>query len=1416
MLFEVSWEVCNKIGGIHTVVGTKALTAIEQFGDDHYIVIGPDLTRENDNPEFEEDPNLLKAWRQIAYAEGLRIRVGRWKTVKGTPVAVLVNFSAIMGQKDQILAKLWEDYKVDSISGQWDYVEPVLFGWAAGKVIESYVKYHNEPGKHAAAHFHEWMTASGGLYLQKERPSIATVFTTHATVIGRSIAGNGLPLYSGLDSFNGDDLARQFGVTAKHSIEKSAAHSMDAFSTVSEITKRECKALLDADVSVVTPNGFEDGFVWQGQEAEDKKREARDLMIRVAEATLGIQLQNDPLIVSIGGRYEFKNKGIDEFIDSLGELNNNDGLQRDILAYIMVPCWNHGPRRDLQGILSGDKECCMDYAGSLNTTHYLGDPDNDPVVNHLRARGLLGKGNRVHTVFVPSYLNGDDGIFNKTYYELLVGMDVTVFPSYYEPWGYTPLESIAFSVPTVTTDLAGFGLWVQQHSEGGHEGVTVVHRDDTNSPEVVAAIAQTLTEYANMGDDDMRKRRESAREISKTALWSNLFTYYLDLYQVALQAALRRSARTYTDGGATHEQLNYMRQQLLLESKPNWTRMMVESSVPERLHPLEALTKNLWWSWYDPARQLFESIDPELWNKVDRNPIDLIDQLNLKKLRELTENEEFLGRMDAVYAEFQKYMAAKPKDARPKIAYFSMEYGLHHTLKIYSGGLGILAGDYLKESSDKNVPMTAVGLLYRYGYFTQRLSAAGDQEASYEPQDFFKLPISPVRDAQGNWKTVTVNFPGRKVIARIWRCDVGRTELYLMDTDHDLNQPEDRSVTHHLYGGDWENRLKQEFLLGIGGIRLLNTLGIESDIYHCNEGHAAFIGLERVHNLIAKYDLSFSEAMECVRSSSLFTTHTPVPAGHDAFPEDMIRQYMSHYPDRLKITWEQFINLGKTNPNDLGEKFSMSVLASNMSQEVNGVSWLHGEVSKEILKNIWPGYLPCELHIGYVTNGVHFPTWAATRLKEMYYNAFGESFRNGDYSKENWEKVYNIDDKVLWDARLYLKERLMKKIRTRVADPVQFRFDSPRQIVQIQESLKNDVLTIGFARRFATYKRAHLLFTNMERLERIVNNPERPVQFVFAGKAHPADKAGQDLIKKIVEVSKMPQFLGKVIFLQNYDMELARRMVQGVDVWMNTPTRPLEASGTSGEKAVMNGVLHFSVLDGWWVEGYKEGAGWMLPMESTFDDPRYQDEMDAEMIYATIEEQIAPLYYDRDENNLPTRWVAAVKKCIAEVASQFTTNRMMQDYEDRFYSKLFARHEKMVADDFAQAREIAAWKRRVSRSWDKVQVLNFQQYDVGHTAIKLGEHYNLEVNVDIDGLMPEDIGVEVLVAEQITDDGRNNGKINLKSTHQFELVEVEGSVATFRLKSTPENAGSYDVAIRVYAKNPKLPHRMDFALVKWV
>lgn len=1404
-LFETSWEVCNKVGGIHTVVGTKAITAMAACN--HYAVIGPDLQREGVNIEFAEDPTLYTAWRTQAYAEGLRVRVGRWK-VEGSPVAVLVDMSSFIGRKDELLTQMWLDYGVESISGGWDYVEPVLFGYAAARVVESFTRYYAAPKDRIVAHFHEWMTCSGALYLRKYHDHIATVFTTHATVMGRCIAGNGLPLYGPMDDYNSDEMAARFGVQAKHSIEKAAAHHSDAFATVSDITARECRAMLHKAPSV-TPNGFENTFVFQGAAYDQKRVEARRAMIEVAQAALGCGFDADPMIVAISGRYEFKNKGIDEFIDSLARVAEQNPA-RPLLAYIMVPCWHHGARRDLAARLADPETACEGRGDVVpNATHYLGDPYGDPVVVRLRERGLLDARGNVRVVFVPSYLNGDDGIFNKTYYELLVGCDVTVFPSYYEPWGYTPLESIAFGVPTITTTLAGFGLWVNEHAHGA-PGVVVVPRTDYNSAELVAAVSGSLLEYAALDAGQVEQLRVQAMNLSQIALWSNLYQYYEKVYTMAMEQTQNRAQGEQIDGGEVHEQVNFLTQQAAPAGGPLWTRMMVERVLPDELKRLDELTRNLWWSWNDSARWLFESIDPALWAEVDRNPIALLDRLTLPELKALAVNPDFLAKLNDIYAQFQEYMNGKAYGTHPTIAYFSMEYGLHASLKIYSGGLGILAGDYLKESSDKNVPMTAVGLLYRYGYFTQRLSNAGEQEASYEAQNFDKLPISPVRDASGEWKTVTVSFPGRDVHARIWRCDVGRTPLYLMDTDHDLNLPEDRSITHHLYGGDWDNRLKQEYLLGVGGVRVLNVLGIESDVYHCNEGHAAFIGLERAYDFIEKYDLSFSEALEAVRSSALFTTHTPVPAGHDAFDEGMIRQYLWHYPERLKINWEQFINLGRTNPHD---KFSMSVLACNMSQEVNGVSWLHGEVSKEILGHMWPGYLQTELHIGYVTNGVHFPTWTASKLKELYDKYFGEEFRRGDYSAQHWQKVYNIPDQELWNTRLYLKERLVKLIRRRVADPMQFRFDSPRQLVQIQESLKSETLTIGFARRFATYKRAHLLFTNMERLAALVNNPERPVQFVFAGKAHPADKAGQDLIKRIVEVSKMEQFVGKIIFLQNYDMELARRMVQGVDVWLNTPTRPLEASGTSGEKAVMNGVMQFSVLDGWWVEGYKEGAGWMLPMERTFAEQRFQDELDAEMIYATIEDQIVPAYYEKNEHGVSAQWLELMRNCVAQVALDFTTNRMMQDYEDRFYSKLHERHTRVVADNFEMARRVAAWKRRVSRSWDNIQVLETKKYDVAHGAILLGGRYMLEVTLDIDGLQPDDIGVELIVAEPMTS---FEEKTKVRSSAQFTRVSVEGSVVKYKMEAAPEVTGTFDAAVRLYATHPDLPHRQDFALVKWI
>ena len=844
---------------------------------------------------------------------------------------------------------------------------------------------------------------------------------------------------------------------------------------------------------------------------------------------------------------------------------------------------------------------------------------------------------------------------------------------------------------------------------------------------------------------------------------------------------------------------------------PVWKSVMVTRHLPEELSGLETLCKNLWWCWNDNAKALFRSIDYELWHKSGHNPMVILDKVSLKRYKELAKDKEFLARLDEVMADFNAYMAAKAERTEPSVGYFCMEYGLDTSLMIYSGGLGILAGDYLKETSDMNVNLVAVGLLYRYGYFTQRLTPQGNQVAEYKPQDFLKIPAEPVLDENGAWKTVAVQMPGRQMKARIWKVAVGRTDLYLLDTDYEDNLPEDRQVTHQLYGGDWENRIKQEILLGIGGVRALRALGLHPTIYHYNEGHAAFAGLERLRECIQDEHLSFNEAMEMVRVSGLYTTHTPVPAGHDAFSEEMIGRYFGHYPGRLGIDWRTLMGLGRINADNRDEKFSMSHLAANLSQNVNGVSMLHGKVSQDIFADMYPGYLPEELYISYVTNGVHYPTWASKYWKELHAKVFGPEFQTHHYDKSCFEGIYSVSDAEIWDVRKTLKKELVRTIRERLSDPQLSAHYTPRQVVTIKERLREDVLTIGFARRFATYKRATLLFSDLDRLDAIVNDPKRPVQFIFAGKAHPADGMGQDLIKQIIEISKQDRFLGRIIFVPGYDITLAKRMVQGVDVWMNNPTRPLEASGTSGEKAAMNGVMHFSVLDGWWVEGYKEGAGWALPLEKTYDDQNYQNELDSATIYATIETQIAPTYYDVDKNSgLSPVWVGYIKNTIARVACNFTTNRMLTDYCNQYYIPQAKRTVELSADGARLAREIAAWKQMMLVEWRNLKVVSSKEPEASY-VLSQDNMLKSEVVLDLGRIKPEDIGVEVLFTTQDA-----KGEQHIQDVEELKLVSYENGIATFRTEVLPEHTGMYQVAKRIFPKNPLLPHRQDFPLVKWL
>jgi glycogen phosphorylase/synthase len=1404
-LFEVSWEICNKVGGIHTVISTKALTLVQEHKN-NLILIGPDVWRDTEqNPEFIEDLQLFSSWKNKALEEGLRVRIGRWN-IEGKPVVVIVDFTPFFSKKDEIFKTFWEEYKLDSISGQWDYVEPGLFGYAAGKVIESFTKFQLTQRHRIIAQFHEWMTGTGLLYLKTNMPQIGNIFTTHATVMGRCIAGNNIPLYSKLEKYNAEQKAIEFNVVSKQSLEKVSAVEADCYTTVSEITAKECAQFHGKEVDIVTPNGFENSFVPEGEEFKLRRIEAKVKFYEVAEALLAHDVTKDALVVGISGRYEFKNKGLDVFIDALAKLNKCSTLEREVLAFILIPAGHHGPRKDVfKNLQEKDYENIV-VLSNTHITHYLNEPESDPILNKIKSVGLHNSSSdKVKIFFVPCYLNGNDGIFNMHYWDLLIGMDITVFPSYYEPWGYTPLESLAFHVPTVTTTLAGFGLWVNDHYSKDHPGIKVIERTDDNDNFVIDEISSTICQYSSLSLEEQEVYRQNAHEVSKIALWENQINFYKEAYDIALQKVELRTQQ-YMD-------LDRVEQLPTLDKKfhtnrPNWVRLLIQKNIPEKLTALDELSRNLWWCWNPDAIDLFESIDPELWIECEYNPILLLDRISYHRFQKLENDELFIAKLERTYKHFTEYMSKKIGRKGPKIGYFSMEYGLHSSLKLYSGGLGVLAGDYLKEASDRNVPIIGVGLFYRYGYFTQQLSSTGQQIAAYDQQNFAQTLAKPVRNSNGKWRTISVAFPGRNVHARIWRVDIGRTELYLLDTDYEDNEAQDRTITHHLYGGDWENRFKQEMILGIGGVRALEKIGIYPDVFHLNEGHAAFAGLERLRSSIVNNKFSFAESLEIVRCSSLFTTHTPVPAGHDSFPEDMLRTYMTHYPERLGITWEQFMDLGKLNPGDETERFSMSYLAANLSQEVNGVSWLHGDVSRKMFANLWPGYFPSELHLGYVTNGVHYPTWTSVEIRSLIEsNGNGMSFDNTPI----WDNIHNIADEKLWDIRNLLRKKLINYIRTRLVDPQIIKFESPRHVVEIQERLRDDVLTIGFARRFATYKRAHLLIRDLDRLSEIINHANRPIQFIFAGKAHPNDKAGQDLIRKLVEVSKQPRFSGKFLFLQNYNMELARKMVQGVDIWLNTPTRPLEASGTSGMKAVMNGCLHFSVLDGWWVEGYKPDAGWALPQEKTYYQQEYQDELDAELIYSILENEIAPKYYNRNENGIPSHWIASVKKSIAEVASNFTSTRMMIDYEDRFYHKLYLRSSLMLQDDSEMARNIAAWKRKASRNWDSLEIITAEQFDTSRQAIVLGKEYSSQVIIDLGCMKPDEIGVEMVIAELV-----ENGDIVIRHTQEFDLEHVEDKRATYRLSFVPTDPGVFDSGIRVYAKNKNFPHRMDFTLVRWI
>jgi len=839
--------------------------------------------------------------------------------------------------------------------------------------------------------------------------------------------------------------------------------------------------------------------------------------------------------------------------------------------------------------------------------------------------------------------------------------------------------------------------------------------------------------------------------------------------------------------------------------------------LPERLLPLHQLAYNLWWCWHADAVALFRRIDPDRFESIDHSPIRLLSSTSQQRFEELATDEGFLAHMDRVWETFQAYITARTWFSEQhgelddvRIAYFSAEFGLHESVPVYSGGLGVLAGDHLKSASDLGIPLVGVSLMYREGYFRQYLNVDGWQQERYPENDYFSLPLIAKTNPDGSPLMISVRLPGRDVHARVWKINVGRITLYLLDSNVPNNNPDDRNLTAQLYGGDIHTRIQQEILLGIGGLRALRALGKEPTVCHMNEGHSAFAALERARVLVEEKGLDFPTAIEAVKAGTAFTTHTPVPAGNDAFSAEMMDQYFGDFMKSLRLDRQAFLALGRENASNESENFSMTVLAIRTANVANGVSKLHGEVSRKMWQNVFPGLPEAEVPITSITNGVHTQTWVAPEIGALFDRYLGDAWHEKPTAFEVWSRAEHIPDAELWRTHERCRERLVALARTRLQKQRERLGATRAEIVAAEEVLDPEALTIGFARRFATYKRGTLVFRNLERLNAILNHKDRPVQFIFSGKAHPKDQGGKELIAQVYQYSRRAEYKRRIVFLEDYEMNVARHLVQGVDVWLNNPRRPLEASGTSGMKSCVNGGINLSIMDGWWDEGYEGDNGWRIGSGEEFADQQYQDELESNSLYDLFEREIVPEFYTRGADGLPRAWIRRMKRSIASNVAVFNTNRMVREYTEVSYLPSHQRGSRLTTGDFAGARKLAAWRRKLLEQWQQVRVVEVSPPP--QEALHVGDEMIIQAQIHLGGLTPEDVEVQLF-----------HGPIDSMqqiASPRIAVLGVTGTInadrtTTFGGKVPCAASGQYGFSVRVFPKNLALPHSFEPGLVTW-
>ncbi len=1407
-LFEVSWEVCNFVGGINTVILSKIKQAVERFEQD-YILIGPLL--DNNDGFVEQTTEFLKPIEQLLQEEKFPCQIGYWDIAEKPPV-ILVDFRD-RHNIEPLLYNLWTNFSVDSLEGGFDYQEPILFATACAELITIIAKQLFIKNKQVVAHFHEWMSGAGVLYIKQHMPIISTVFTTHATVLGRALSSANQLIFDLPAHLDVDDEAKRFSVFSKHSLERASAKYADCFTTVSNITADESNIILNKYPDKIAFNGLDIEKI-QHSKIYTQNGVARERLISIAGKIIGKAVDSNALIWMTSGRYEFHNKGFDVFLKSLAKLEERlPPDSPEIVVFFLVAVHDYSKADSL---LEGDYSNDPGQGRVLGlATHRVDNPDVDPIVSVCNSLNLRDPNRKIHIIYSNAFLNGSDGVFDFPYEEALTACDLTVFPSYYEPWGYTPLESIAYGTPTVTTDLAGFGCWIQTLKHDYQEAVFVLNRRNSHTEEVVDSLCQHFELVAQQDRAKKDQIRKKASLIAKLADWKYFFEDYVDAYEQSIAFN-----EIYYKKFISEERF----MTCIREAESNMPRLRAfsyETLLPEKLRELRKFANNFWWSWHPESAVLFQEIDSELWEKVSKNPIAFLNNVSNRLLVQMSNDQQYMEKYHTVLEKFNAYAkpteicniceSAKYFSPRHPIAYFCMEYALDESLPIYSGGLGVLAGDYLKTMSDLNVPFVAVGLFYKQGYFQQEIDFHGGQITTYRNNNPTQLSIAQVSDEHGKPLSLNIRILERTITGCAWEVKVGRISLYLLDTDVPENNADDRKITARLYAGGREQRIKQEIVLGIGGVRLLTEkLNIHPAVYHLNEGHSAFLLLERVRNFCQQHKLSIHEACQAVQASSVFTTHTPVAAGNEAFSEKMISKYFSEFTDRLGVSMEGLLKRGRSlEPNS--KVFSMTVLSMRLSAGINAVSELHGKVSRAMWAGIWSGFLKHEAPIEDITNGVHIATWMSQSMQTVCNKYLGSDWLAHQQDKANWEKIHAVPDVEIWQTHKIQKEKLLAVVKNRIMKEYPFRNEREKLINESLACLQGDALVLGFARRFAIYKRMNLILRDKERLAKMLNNADRPIIMLIAGKAHPEDKAGQQVLQNIIESLRDPIFNGRVIFLENYDMGLAKLLTSGVDVWLNTPILGREASGTSGMKVGVNGGLNFSIEDGWWAEAYESEIGWNIRSFDNLPNYSMRNDMEAMMLLDNLELSVLPLYYENRSNGFNPDWVRKMKNAMSSIAGQYNSYRMASEYFGRLYCPVVHRYKQLIQHDYKLLRDIVKWRWEVLTGFNTVKIKSILINGIQDG--KITSNGLIEVKIL---LFSGKLKAHELKAEFILGKSDDRQFIEKPAVIPLQLADTQESgiltyISGYELKDT----GLYRYGVRVYPYHPLMIRPQEAGVVYW-